>query len=137
MTPEEMKAKEFADHLNKALDQLGWTTKGRVGNLTRAIGDAEITEDVVRGWLMGRDMPRVPQLAKLSRITQKSAQWLLTGESQHPEDLLPPKPNRKIIQINAIGEDRTELIALCEDGTVWSRKGTGQEVGWEQIPGPV
>lgn len=137
MTPEEMKAKEFSANLNKALEQLGWTTQGRVANLTRAVGDDEITEDIVRGWLMGQDLPRVPQLAKLSRITQKSAQWLLTGESPHPEDLLPPKPNRKIIQLNAIGEARTELVALCEDGTVWVRKGIEQEVDWEQIPGPV
>lgn len=136
MTPEEIKAKEFSANLNKALDQLGWTTQGRVANLTRAVGDAEITEDIVRGWLMGQDLPRVPQLAKLSRITQKSAQWLLTGESPHQEDLLPPKPARKIIQIHAIGEDRTELIALCEDGTVWTRKGIDREVHWEQMPGP-
>lgn len=136
MTQDEMKAKEFSVYLNRALDQLGWTTHGRVANLTRAMADAEITEELVRGWLQGDDMPRVPQLGKLSRLTQKSAQWLLTGLSPHPEDQLPPKPARKIIQINAVGEDRTELVALCEDGTVWTRKGTSREVDWEPMPGP-
>lgn len=136
MTPEEMKAKEFSIYLNRALDQLGWTTHGRVANLTRAMGDAEITEEIVRGWLQGNYMPRVPQLEKLSRLTQKSAEWLLMGLSQHPEDNQPPKPRRKIIQIHAIGEGNAELVALCEDGTVWTRKGTSREVDWEPMPGP-
>lgn len=133
----EASPKEFSENLNLALDQLGWPSHGRIAMLARAMSD-DLTSPSVRRWLTGEGLPEVKRLAELSRITQKSVQWLLTGESPHPEDYAPVTPVRKIAQLHAFRLDGLEsfdaaLIALCDDGSIWEKPGIHNQAEWVKI----
>ncbi|BCK65858.1 hypothetical protein KAM448_36670 [Aeromonas caviae] len=133
----EASPKEFSERLNLALDQLGWPQHGRIANLARAMSD-DLASTSVRRWLNGEGLPEVKRLGELSRITQKSVQWLLTGNSPHPEDYTPAKPIRRITQLHAFRFDGlessdVELIALCDDGSIWEKQGIHSGAEWVKI----
>lgn len=140
--------KEFAKNLNLALDQLNWPSHGRIARLGRAMGG--LAPASVRKWLTGEGLPEVKRLGELSRLVNKSVQWLLTGDDGDEQGCppqamrsfmppIPPQPARKIIQLHAFPRDTlqhsVELVALCLDGSIWRRPGLGQEDQWVQIDG--
>lgn len=46
-------------------------------------------------------------------------------------------PERKVVQlVHQDGLDGATLLALCDDGTIWSYEGDGDSGEWEEIPGP-
>jgi hypothetical protein len=46
-------------------------------------------------------------------------------------------PERKVVQlVHQDGLDGATLLALCDDGTIWSYESDGDDCGWEEIPGP-
>jgi len=130
---------EFSERLNLALDQLGWPRHGRIANLARAMSD-DLASTSVRRWLTGKGLPEVKRLGELAKITQKSVQWLLTGSSPDQEDYAQPKLIRRITQLHAFRIDGLpspdfELIALCDDGSIWDKKGIHNGAEWVKIDG--
>lgn len=75
----------FAKRLNQALDELGWPKYGRIAKLKRAMRE-NLSEISVRKWLRGDTMPELKRMGELSRITQKSVQWLFTGNDSTIEN---------------------------------------------------
>lgn len=129
--------KEFSERLNLALNQLGWPKHGRIANLARAMSD-DLASTSVRRWLNGEGLPEVKRLGELSAITQKSVQWLLTGSSPHPEDHSQPKLIRTITQLHAFRIDGlqssdVELVALCDDGSIWDKQGIHNGAEWVRV----
>ena len=45
----------------------------------------------------------------------------------------PVKPERR--RIVHLGQDDKDLVALCDDGTVWVKLGTNSQPEWFQVPG--
>lgn len=143
----------FSERLNLALDELKWPQHGRIATLARTMS-GNLSDSSVGKWLSGKGMPEVKRLSELSNITKKSVQWLLTGtdyepdESEEPEksdafdDLYLSRAPRKITQLHALPIARlpasdVQLVALCNDGSVWQKQGIHNEAAWlpvEEIP---
>lgn len=136
---------EFSKNLNQALDQLGWPQRGRIATLARVMGG--LAPASVRKWLNGEGLPEVKRLGELSRLTNKSVEWLLTGNSDSPKDHIRAQSNnylqehspRKIIQLHALRLDGpkpdVELIGLCNDGSIWQKSGIHRGAEWKEIEG--
>ena len=45
----------------------------------------------------------------------------------------PVKPGRR--RIVHLGQNGEDLVALCDDGTVWVKLGTNSQPEWFQVPG--
>lgn len=68
---------EFAERLNKSLDDIGMPERGRATELAKRFG---VTPKGAGKWIKGEAIPETEKVAELSKWLNKSIQWLLTGE---------------------------------------------------------
>lgn len=78
MTDTEKERLDFANRLNKVLDEKGYAVRGRAQKVLAETG-LEISDRAINKWLKGESIPDHTNLAVLSRFYDVSFDWLATG----------------------------------------------------------
>lgn len=81
MTDTEKERLNFANRLNKVLDEKGYATRGRAQKVLAETG-LEISDRAINKWLKGESIPDHTNLAVLSRFYDVSFDWLATGNGE-------------------------------------------------------
>jgi SOS-response transcriptional repressor LexA len=82
---------DFSRRLNQAFDDLGWKKSGRPAKLASLLQD-KISQPAVRKWFNGEGLPSMPRLKELARLTGRSIEWLLQGDSESEAGSPTPEP---------------------------------------------
>lgn len=81
MTDTEKERLDFANRLNKVLDEKGYAVRGRAQKVLAETG-LEISDRAINKWLKGESIPDHTNLAVLSRFYDVSFDWLATGNGE-------------------------------------------------------
>lgn len=78
MTDTDKERLDFANRLNRVLDEKGYAVRGRAQKVLAETG-LEISDRAINKWLKGESIPDHANLAVLSRFYDVSFDWLATG----------------------------------------------------------
>ena len=111
MTAAEKERIEFAERLNKVLDDKGYPMRGRAQKVL-AETKLNISDRAINKWLKGESIPDHSNLAILSRHYGVGFDWLATGNGEMIPSIENPKPN---IDLPASSPSVVDLITNIKD----------------------
>lgn len=91
----------FGERLKEAMEKRGITSNVKMGAL------CDMSDTVIRNYLIGRTYPTLERLSVLAYVLQCSPEWLLTGKQQ---DQNIKQSGEQIIDTMSLGSNELEMI---------------------------
>lgn len=119
---------EFAQRLNKAMDAVGYPTRGRARILSR---EFNISDKGAGKWLKGDAIPETSKIPLLSKFLKVNSEWLLSGSGSMLAKIEVDKLSKNLDN-NVDMREKIEIIGKLVPVISWVEAGTWTSI--ESVP---